>query len=138
MKSYLFNTCIKYIKNRIFKLFLKHLVISVICASADFSIFFIAYFLLSNITIAYATGFIFSSIIGFIGHSYFTFDINKIYFINAILFLLQISSAYIIGFNLLNVLIQNEINIFLAKLIQMACVFNFNVVFGRLVTFKRR
>ena len=72
------NFIFKNKKNN-FKLLIKHSITSIICAATEFSLFMIFYTNLNfNLRISYLLSFIVAITIGFIGHSFFTFNVNLI------------------------------------------------------------
>ena len=116
----------------------RHAFISAFCASTEFIIFILLYVELKNkLIISQSISFLVASMIGFIGHSIFTFKIGALYRRNALYFAMQISLAFIIGYTIIYNLILINISPALSKIIQLILVFIFNITFGKLITFKK-
>lgn len=119
------------------KLLLRHAAVSVTCASTEFFLFMM---LFSHYKLSLASSFVLSfsaaSVIGFLGHTYFTFYLNRIQRKNIFYFLTQLFFVAIIGFCFLKFFIYYMEPKY-AKLLQLVCTFSFNVVYGRYVSFRR-
>lgn len=121
------------------KLIFRHLIISTLCATTDFLIFsLIFYYFNQTVQIAYSISFISATLVGFCGHTFFTYSINKFYWRNILFFCIQASIAFIIGYYLILILISAGIHVLLSKILQLSIVFFFNVFVGKLITFKKR
>lgn len=115
----------------------RHAVISGICASVEFCFFILLYtFLKLNLPFSYITSFIIATLIGFVGHSFFTFKVGRLYIRNALIFSVQASCALSIGYLLISLLINGGLHPALAKVIQLFSVFFFNVTFGKFFSFR--
>lgn len=75
--------------------------------------------------------------IGFIGHSLFTFRTGGFYKRNALFFIIQASVALLLGYLILSNLIHLGLKAAVAKVFQLGCVFFFNISFGKLLSFKK-
>jgi putative flippase GtrA len=91
-----------------------------------------------SITWSYVIAFSAATTIGFFGHSYFTFDVGQAHLKNLILFIFQASLSFLIGFLSLKILINLQVPVMLAKLIQLGITFFFNFTVGKFITFKKR
>jgi putative flippase GtrA len=116
----------------------KHLLVSLLCAFVDLSIFIYLFeikdFSLIN---SYLVGITITTIIGFLGHSFFTFQSHKNYTRNFFSFVIQVIISIILGYSVIFLLIVViGLNSIFAKIIQMGITFIFNFNFGRLITFK--
>lgn len=126
-------------KNQLAKLVVRHLVVSATCATIDFSSFgFAVYYLNTSITLAYALAFSIATLVGFFGHTYFTYEVGRLHLKNALLFVLQATTSFLIGYFLLMLLLGLGLPVMLSKLIQLGLVFFFNVSIGKFLTFKKR
>lgn len=126
-------------KKQVATIVLKHLVISATCATVDFVGFgFAVYYLKTSLALAYALAFLLATTIGFFGHTYFTFNVGRLHFKNALLFMLQASLAFLVGYVLLMLFIGMGAPVMLSKFLQLGLVFFFNVSVGKFLTFKRR
>lgn len=131
------NLLLQKIKNN-FRLILRHAAISALCASTEFLIFLCSYNTLAlNLQVSYIASFVSATMIGFVGHSLFTFRTGGFYKRNAFFFLLQASIALLLGYLILSNLIFWGVKAALAKIIQLGCVFFFNLSFGKLLSFKK-
>lgn len=117
----------------------RYLKISVICASIEFISFIILFSHLKfNLIFSYTLSFFLAFLIGLFGHSYYTFKLGQIFFLNIFSFTVQCAVSLLIGFNLINIFLKLGINPFFSKGLQLAFTFIFNILFGRFVTFKKR
>lgn len=116
---------------------LKHIIISIICASIDYSIF-ILFSKQLNVTLflAQMVSIIIGSSFGFLGHSYFTYQNKNPNKSNLILFVIQLIIVYILSICILYSLRALNIKIEIAKIIQLIVTFIFNVIFGKMISFK--
>jgi putative flippase GtrA len=89
-----------------------------------------------NLPLSYITSFIIATFIGFIGHSFFTFRIGRLYKRNALLFSVQASCALALGYLVVSSLINTGFHPALAKSVQLISIFFFNVTFGKFLSFK--
>lgn len=90
-----------------------------------------------NLPFSYLTSFITATLIGFVGHSIFTFRIGRLYKRNAIIFAVQASCAIVIGYIIVSSLIDIGLQPAFAKAIQLVLIFFFNVMFGEFLSFKK-
>jgi putative flippase GtrA len=116
---------------------LKHIRVSIICASIDYSIFIVfsnqlhvRLFLAQMVSIAIASSF------GFLGHSYFTYQNKNPNKTNLILFAIQLIIVYMLSIAILYSLKTLNVKIEIAKIIQLIITFIFNVIFGKTISFK--
>jgi len=117
----------------------KHLLVSGSCATLDLMVFGCAFHYLEvGISWAYIMGFSMATTLGFFGHSFFTFNVGRVHFKNALLFTLQASLSFLLGYCLLLVLINVGFQVMFAKAGQLGLTFFFNVGVGKFVTFKKR
>ncbi len=132
------NSLLKKRKSAIVLVF-KHLLVSVCCASIDLTIFGLAFHLLEvGLTQAYILGFCFATCVGYLGHSFFTFRLGEAYLKNALLFTIQASISFLLGYYLLILFVGLGLPVMLAKALQMSVTFFFNVSVGKFITFKKR
>lgn len=126
-------------KRRVAKLVLRHLVVSGTCATVDFLGFgFAVYYLNCTVSLAYVLAFSAATVVGFFGHTYFTFEVGKLHLKNALLFTLQASASFFVGYFLLMLLLKLALPVMVSKIIQLGLVFFFNVSLGKFLTFKKR
>ncbi len=129
----------KLIQSKHIKIIFLHGVVSCICASLDFLLFltFHRYFLLT-ITDSYLISLAVVSVFAFLGHTFITFQVNRIYLKNFIYFVFQLGISGALGLILLKFFLFCNIQLELAKASQLCCTFIFNVFFGKLISFKNR
>lgn len=131
------NFIFKNKKNN-FKLLIKHSIISIICAATEFSLFMIFYTNLNfNLRISYLLSFIVAITLGFIGHSFFTFNVNLNWKRNLIFFISQCLISLFLGFTIINLLLTSGWHPSIAKVTQLFITFFFNVIFGKFISFKK-
>ncbi len=137
-----FNVMIKKIfekKRSIVNIVFKHLLVSASCATLDLVVFGCAFHYLGvGVSWAYIMGFSMATTLGFFGHSFFTFDVGRVHFKNALLFIFQASLSFLLGYCLLLMLINAGLQVMFAKATQLGLTFFFNVGVGKFVTFKKR
>ncbi len=121
------------------KIIFFHGIISCICASLDFLLFltFHRYFLWT-ITYSYLISLVIVSVFAFLGHTFITFQVNRIYLKNFIYFLVQLGISGTLGLILLKFFLFCNIQLELSKAFQLCSTFIFNVFFGKLISFKNR
>lgn len=143
MKTNLIKNIYKAL-NRYFKvntfLMLKHLVVSCLCAIVDLILFLYLFeFKNYSLSFSYLTSICITTIIGFFGHTFFTFSSDKKLLRNFTFFILQVSISIIIGLTVIYLLIEIvRLNSILSKIIQMGITFMFNFNFGKLITFNHK
>lgn len=108
------------------------------CAVSEFSLFMLMYthFKL-DLSISYAVSFITATLIGFIGHSIFTFKIGRLFKRNALFFSVQASCALVLGYLVVSSLIGSGFQPAVAKSTQLVLIFFFNVTFGKFLSFRK-
>ncbi|WP_181565762.1 GtrA family protein [Paraburkholderia unamae] len=118
---------------------LRHAVISMACATVEFSLFIL---LLKNtnlpLFVDYLVSFSAATTVGFIGHSHVTFRLKYMSLRNAGFFLSQALFGLLIGYSIVHALINAGSIPELAKAIQLVLVFTFNFLYGRFISFKKR
>lgn len=121
-----------------FLLLFRHGLISLTCAVSEFSLFMLMYthFKL-DLSISYAVSFITATLIGFIGHSIFTFKIGRLFKRNALFFSVQASCALVLGYLVVSSLIGSGFQPAVAKSTQLVLIFFFNVTFGKFLSFRK-
>ena len=119
------------------KLAMRHGVVSVICASTEYSLFILlfSYFHLQLI-FSFSIPYLIASLVGFLGHTYFTFEVNEITKRNLFYFLTQLCFVATIGFFILKFFLMYT-DARLAKFMQLCCTFLFNILYGKFVSFKK-
>ena len=121
-----------------FLLLFRHGLISATCATTEFSLFMLMYSHLQlNLSISYVVSFITATLIGFIGHSIFTFKVGRLYKRNALLFSIQASCALVLGYLAVSTLIGAGFQPAVAKAAQLVLIFFFNVTFGKFLSFRK-
>ena len=116
----------------------RHGLVSAACAITDFSIFYALFnFFNVNLNLAFAIAILFAALVGFFGHTFFTFKVNKIILRNIIYFIIQLLISFIIGFSAFNVFLYFEISPEMSKIYQLFFTFWFNVLFGKLISFRK-
>jgi len=76
-------------------------------------------------------------LVGIIGHTYFTFSLKIFSKRSFYLFGIQCAIAFILGYFIVQMLLDLHFTALLSKLIQLAIVFFFNLIFGKNFTFKK-
>jgi putative flippase GtrA len=115
----------------------RHLVVSAISACIELLLFYLGYLVLGiPLVYAHLTGFTCATVVGFVLHSFYTFQIDRLSKRNALMFAIQVAIAFAIGYWLLAMLIHAGVPAMYAKVSQLVLVFGFNVLTGRLVSFK--
>ena len=118
-------------------LILRHAVVSICCALSDYVTFLTLYSIFHlPLIFSFLISYIIVSSIGFLGHLYFTFKLEKIAIKNIYYFISQLFFASIIGFIILKHLLV-YMSAPYAKLLQLSFVFFFSVIYGKFVTFKK-
>ena len=132
------SKCKNYFKNN-YILISKHLVISGIAAIIDLSLFTYLYELKElSLFMAYFISISTTTIIGYLGHTYFTFETELNIKRNLFLFIIQIALSFLIGYMIIFFLIESmNLNPILSKIIQMTFTFIFNFNFGTFLTFRK-
>jgi len=120
-----------------YKLIFRHGLVSLVSGTIEYSSFlFLFKFLELNLVLSYASSFALATSFGFIAHSYFTFRVGALQSHRAGKFLLQASGALLLGFCILKILLNFSIPAYIAKGLQLALTFSFNILVGRYVSFK--
>lgn len=124
---------------RIFHLLFRHGIVSMVCGLSEFFLFLLLFsYLKFNLLASYVLSFAVATVIGFWGHSIFTYKLGQTYINNAFFFIIQALSALTIGYFIVNNLIRSGIDPAFAKAVQLTIIFSFNVTFGKMVSFKKR
>ena len=117
---------------------IKHIMVSSMSATIELSIFWmLSMEIKTTLLTAHAVAFFCASMVGFIMHSMLTFSIGKLKCRNAALFCVQASFLLVLGYQILKILIEKEIEPIIAKLIQLVINFTLNVLIGKYITFKK-
>lgn len=127
-----------YFNNK--NIILKHFITSSVCASSEL-IFFILFYNNLNLILFWShfLSFIIATSFGYIGHSFFTFKIGYLNKKNLILFISQAIIALTIGYMLLYIFINFlHIGSTISKMLQLCLIFNFNFIYGKFISFKKR
>lgn len=123
---------------KIFLLFFRHGIVSITCGSTEFILFLLFYTHLKvGLPMSYVVSFTAATVIGFLGHSFFTFEVGELRQRNAVFFIIQALCALMLGYLIVASLIHAGTLPALAKAFQLAIIFFFNVIFGRMVSFKK-
>jgi putative flippase GtrA len=119
------------------KLVMRHGVVSLICASTEYSLFLLLYsYFQIQLIFSFATSYLIASLIGFLGHTYFTFKVNKVNNRNIFYFVTQLCFVATIGFFILKFFLMYT-DARVAKFMQLCCTFLFNILYGKFVSFKK-
>ncbi len=117
---------------------LRHALISAMCAIVDFYVFYSLFnFFGINISLSFSVAVLFSAAVGFLGHTFFTFQVNKVLLKNFIYFIIQLTISFIIGFSVFNLFLYFQFEPEMSKIYQLFFTFWFNVIFGKLVSFQK-
>lgn len=131
----------KKLKIHLFRLFAlsgRHLVVSGLCATVEYSLFlFLIQTMGASLTVSYLTAYFLATTIGYIGHNYFTFKIGSISLPSILRFAMQSITSLSVGYLLLRIFLRFNIPVWISKALQLACTFIFNIAFGKYVTFRR-
>ncbi len=120
------------------KIVVKHGLVSVTSALIDFSIFYAMFYYQGfSLNIAFVIAVFCSALIGFFGHTFYTFEVNKVTLRNFIYFIMQLTISFVIGFSIFKLFIYFQFLPEVSKIFQMFCTFGFNVCFGKFITFKK-
>jgi len=119
------------------KLVMRHGVVSLVCASSEYSLFLLLYsYFQIQLVFSFAASYLIASLIGFLGHTYFTFKVNKVNHRNIFYFVTQLCFVATIGYFVLKFfLVYADVRV--AKLLQLCCTFLFNILYGKFVSFKK-
>lgn len=122
---------------KVWRLLLRHGAISLLCATSEFSLFMLMLTQLKiNLATSYVISFVVATLIGFVGHSMFTFKLGRLCKRNAMMFTIQACCALALGYLLISGLISSGLVPAIAKAMQLVVIFFFNVTFGKVVSFK--
>jgi putative flippase GtrA len=117
----------------------RHLIISALCGTIDYLVFIYCYKEIQlGLSLSQACSILIASSIGFMGHSFYTFKTNQVIKKNIILFASQMIIVFFLAYLSLKIMILSEINIWIAKFIQLLITFCFNVIYGKNISFKER
>ncbi len=117
---------------------IRHGLVSFTCAITDFSIFYALFnFFKFGLNEAFIISMPFAALVGFLGHTFFTFKVNKILLRNFIYFIIQLVISFVIGFSVFNIFIYFGVSPEMSKIYQLFCTFWFNFLFGKLVSFRK-
>ena len=120
-----------------YKLSLRHSLISITCASAEFSLFLLLFFHLKfNLLISYFFSFATAFSIGLVGHTFITYSLKRISKKNFYFFVMQCLISFIFGYSIINFLLGINLPIPVAKAFQLIITFIFNLFFGKNLTFR--
>jgi putative flippase GtrA len=124
-------------KFNILKVILKHGIVSLVCGSIEYLLFLLIFVKMSQpLMISYIIPFSLATIIGYLGHNFFTFRYRVVDSISLKYYLAQAVIVLLAGFFLIKILLFLMVPQ-LAKLIQLMSTFALNVLFGNYVTFNR-
>lgn len=124
---------------KVIHLIIRHSVVSMVCGLSEFFLFLLLLsYLKFSLLASYVLSFSVATVIGFWGHSIFTFKLGQTYINNAFFFIIQALSALSIGYFIVYNLIRSGIEPAFAKALQLTIIFSFNVTFGKIVSFKKR
>ena len=90
-----------------------------------------------NLFFSYFFSFMIAFLVGIIGHTYFTFSLGIISKRSFYLFIIQCAIAFILGYFIVQTLLDLHFTALLSKSIQLAIVFFFNLIFGKNFNFKK-
>ena len=109
----------------------RHLVISFLCGLIELSLFLLIFkFILAPLFASHFISFCSATLVGFLGHSYYTFEIGYLHKVNLIYFIIQVTLALFLGYLILTFFINTlSLSPLLSKIIQLCLVFNFNFYF---------
>ena len=128
---------INYFKKTFF-LFFRHGIVSLTCGSIEFILFLLLFtYLKVGLPISYFISFAIATVVGFLGHSFFTFEIGEFRQRNAIFFLIQALCALALGYLIVAGLIHAGTMPAIAKIFQLVIIFFFNVTFGKVISFRK-
>ncbi len=117
---------------------IRHGLVSFTCAITDFSIFYVLFIYFKfGFNEAFVISMPFAALVGFLGHTFFTFQVNKILLKNCIYFIIQLAISFFIGFSVFNFFICFGISPEVSKFYQLFCTFWFNFLFGKLISFRK-
>ncbi len=120
-----------------YKLSLRHSLISMTCASAEFFLFLVLFSHIKlNLFISYFFSFATAFFIGLIGHTFITYSLKRISRKNFYFFVMQCLIAFIFGYSIINFLLGINLSIPVAKAFQLITIFIFNLFFGKNLTFR--
>lgn len=120
------------------KLIARHGVVSILCASIEYSTFIAIYEACRNLPVSYICSYGFAVAVGYIGHNYFTYKLKKISAVSIMKYIFQILTVLAVGYLLINFFVYVGLNLYVAKIMQLACTFGINLSLGRYLTFKRQ
>ena len=121
-----------------FLIIFRHSLVSLVCASMEFSIFMLMFsWLKLNLLPSFVISLMAATLIGFIGHSIFTFKLGRLYKRNALFFFFQASCALVLGYSIVFILVNAGLHPAIAKASQLGIIFFFNLSFGKLLSFRK-
>jgi putative flippase GtrA len=123
--------------SKILKTIFKHGIVSLICGSLEYVLFLLIFVKMSQpLIISYVIPFALATIIGYLGHNFFTFKYKVLDSISLRYYFIQVTIVLLVGFFVIKMLLFLMIPQ-LAKLIQLISTFAFNVYFGNYFTFNK-
>lgn len=123
---------------QVYKIGARHLMVSAICATVEYITFLILLQIFEfSLTNSYIIAFSSATIIGYLGHNFYTFRVGAFSEKTALIFTIQAISSFSLGYFFLSLILQFGVPVWLAKGMQLMCTFIFNFSFGNYVTFRR-
>lgn len=120
-----------------FRIVIKHGVVSCICATVEFTLFITLFSLVKlGLNFSYIFSFVSATLVGFVGHTFFTFKVGKLSKRNGAFFLIQSCISLGLGYSIVFILLKLGFIASVSKLIQLAITFIFNVLFGKYISFR--
>ena len=116
----------------------RHLLVSCVCGLSEYFLFMLLYSWIGLALVScYVTAFVTATLIGYLGHNFYTFQLCKFSIRSSCLFALQAMLVFVVGMYLLKFFVYVGINMWFAKAIQLFSTFSINLFFGRLYSFKK-
>jgi putative flippase GtrA len=123
---------------KILRISTKHGMVSLICGSIEYTLFLFFYTKLAySLMFSYVTSYFFATVIGYLLHNYYTFNVRLMGKKSAVFFMIQSILVLALGYVTINVFLLMSFIPQMAKLFQLFVTFGFNVAFGRYLTFRK-
>ncbi len=125
--------------SKIFRISMKHGLVSVTCGAAEYAIFLLLHLNLNcALASSYVTAYLMATVAGYFLHNYLTFNFRVITKISIAFYLIQSLFVLSLGYIIINMYLWMSISPQAAKLMQLFTTFGFNVAIGRYLTFNRK
>jgi putative flippase GtrA len=116
---------------------IRHGLISLVCGTLDLVIFAVIHSNTSNAILAQTISFLTATVLGYFGHTYFTFQLNRFSGKNLFLFKIQAGTVFLYSLMFIYIFVNVlNFNPYLSKILQLATGFFINYTIGYFISFK--